>query len=510
MKTLLATLFFPGGHRSRRRSRVSGSLRLGGELLEPRLALASAGTQAFLTLGQTKVFGPEPVTNIGNATSFVLENVVCTSSHTGVFSTVPLFPNPGALTGNWTFNTASGTNSSLTFTIPAYGTFTSTSIVTESNSPLGEQRTLYVTGNFQGAAVVPSPISAAVRISMTQTGLSISSSATLSVPAPTNGNPLVAATDAGCDTAPFVYVINPYTGVTDVKFEPYKDFGPFRSGVRVAVGNVDNDPSTLEIVTAPGAGPVGQVRVFRLDGTEIESFRCEPFGRSYTRGVEVAVGKINAGVIEDLVVGASRGAGNVNVYYSSGTTFGNGTTPRVPARSLTAFGGTYTGGATVAVGAEGEIVVGSGISLPPTVKVYDVSVATPTLISQFAPSVPTGTGGVSVTTQKFTAGAKPQTMVAGGWDSNSAIGVYQGDVNPPTNTYNTFASRPKSNVPVNAAAAALASSFADTIFMAQGNGGVGTILKVNAATGLVDPTFTPTSEGKPIISPLRLATRAWR
>jgi hypothetical protein len=65
-------------------------------------------------------------------------------------------------------------------------------------------------------------------------------------------------------------------------------------------------------------------------------------------------------------------------------------------------------------------------------------------------------------------------------------------------------------VPVNAAAAALASSFADTIFMAQGNGGVGTILKVNAATGLVDPTFTPTSEGKPIISPLRLATRAWR
>lgn len=510
MKTLLATLFFPGGQRSRRRSRVSGSLRLGGELLEPRLALATAGTQAFLTLGKTNVFGPEPVTNIGNATSFVFENVICTSSHTGVFSTVPTFPDPGALTGNWTFNTASGPNSSLIFTIPAYGTFTSTSIITESNTPLGEQRTFYVTGNFLGAAVGPTQVPASVTISLTQTGPSISSSATLSLPPPTKANPLVAATDAGCDTAPFVYVINPYTGATDVKFEPYKDFGVFRSGVRVAVGNVDNDPSTLEIVTAPGAGVVGQVRVFRLDGTEIESFRFEPFGAGYTRGVDVAVGKINSDGIQDLVVGASRGPGNVNVYYSSGTTFGDGTTPRVPARSLTAFGGTYTGGATVAVGAVGEIVVGSGISLPPTVKVYDVSVATPTLISQFAPSVPTGTGGVSVTTQKFTAGAQPQIMVAGGWDSNSAIGVYQGNVNPPTNTYNTFASRPKSNVPVNAAAAALASSFADTIFMAQGNGGVGTILKVNAATGLVDPTFTPTSDGKPIISPLRLATRPWR
>jgi len=139
-----------------------------------------------------------------------------------------------------------------------------------------------------------------------------------------------------------------------------------------------------------------------------------------------------------------------------------------------------------------------------------VSGATPRVASQFAPNVPTGTAGVTVSTQYFSVGANPEIMVAGGRNAMSAIGVYRNETGPPTKTYNNFASRAKPNAPVYAAAAALTTALADTVFMAQGDGGVGTILKVNATTGVVDPTFTPTFNGRPIVSPLRIATRVSR
>jgi len=144
------------------------------------------------------------------------------------------------------------------------------------------------------------------------------------------------------------------------------------------------------------------------------------------------------------------------------------------------------------------------------VRVYDVSGAVPRMLSQFSPAVPGGTAGVTVSTQYFAGTTAADVMVAGGRNANSTIGVYQAAANPPTKIFNNFAIRPKPNAPVYAAAAALAGSFADTVFMAQGDGGVGTILKVNAATGVVDPTFAPTIGGRPIVSPLRIATRVSR
>jgi len=501
---MLSILFATSRRGTRRWKFRPAGLQLGGEALEPRLAMAATlGTQAFLALGDTTA---SPSGNINTATTFTLNNVVCTGAQTGWFQTIAVAP--GSSAGTWTIDT--NNPASLTFTHPKFGTFQSTSITTESNTVVpGQQRTFYVLGTLSGTLanpVVPSPAPASLTIGLTQTGAAISSSATLSLPPPPPKSPvLVAANDLGCESTPLVYVINPYTGAVTGSFNPYPDYVGFRGGVRVAVGDVDNDPSTLEIVTAPGPGRVGEVRVFSLDGVEKPGFRYLPFGSGYVRGVEVAVGDIDGDGIDDLVAEASRGPGSVNVTRSTGTTFVS-----QPSKSFTAFGGTYTGGATVAVGAVGEIVVGSGVGLPPTVKTYNVSGATPTVIGQLAPRVPTGTNGVTVTTQQFTAGAKPEIMVAGGRDANSAIGVYKGDVNPPTNTYTTFASQPKPNAPVYAAAAALASAFADTIFMAQGDGGVGTILKVSAATGLVDPTFTPTIGGKPIISPLRIATRVAR
>lgn len=502
MKTMLATLFAADARRSRRRHICPAPLRLGGEPLEPRLALtATVGTQAFGTLGTTTV----DTGNINTATLFTMNKVRSTASQTGYF--VGLATNSDI--GDWSFNVNVGT--SLSFTNSALGTFQSTSITTESNTPApAQQRTLYVVGTFvggtNGGSVTPTPAPASLTITFTQTGAALSSSATLSIPPSKAKAPvLVAANDLGCDSTPLIYVVDPYTGVS-TSFNPYPDYVGFRGGVRVAVGNVDGDPNTLEIIAAPGPGRAGQVRVFSLEGVEKPSFRYFPFGPGYVRGIELAVGDVDGAPDgrDDLVAAASRGAGSVKVALSTGTKF-----DEQSSKSFTAFGGTYTGGASVAVRGVGEIVVGSGVGLPPTVRVYDVR-TTPKLVSQFSPAVPRGTAGVALSTQFFSATVAPQVMVAGGRDANSTIGVYQNEANPPTRTYNNFSTRAKPNAPVYSAAAALAGAFADTIFMAQGDGGAGTILKVNAANGVADPTFVPTLNGRPIVSPLRIATRVSR
>ena len=50
------------------------------------------------------------------------------------------------------------------------------------------------------------------------------------------------------------------------------------------------------------------------------------------------------------------------------------------------------------------------------------------------------------------------------------------------------------------------SPIVDTVFMSQGQGGKTSIKKVNASTGVVDPTFAVTYNGKPLVGPLRIAT----
>lgn len=470
------------------------------ESLEPRWPLAATvGTQAFGTAGTTTV----NTGDINTATLFTMTEVLSAADRTGYFVGLPA----ATEIGTWSFDTGVGT--SLIFSNPAFGEFRSSEIITESNTVVpGKQRTFYVLGTLSGGTlgpVTPSPATSSITITFTQTGAAISSSATLSIPPTKAKSPvLVAANDVGCESSPLIYVVDPFSGVS-TSFNPFPDYVGFRGGVRVAVGNVDSDPTTLEIVAAPGPGRVAQVRVFSLDGVEKPAFRFLPFGPRYVRGVTVAAGDVDGDGIDDLVAGASRGRGAVTVARSTTTSFVS-----QPAKSFTAFGGTYTGGASVAVQGVGQIVVGSGVGLQPTVRIFDVSGTKPRVTSQFAPQVPRGTGGVTVNTQFFTATATPQVLVAGGRNADSAVGTYTDRENPPTATYAAFAGRARPNAPVYAAAAALSSGLADTVFMAQGFSGVNTILKVDAKTGVVDPTFVPTLNGRPIVAPLQIATRVSR
>jgi len=313
-------------------------------------------------------------------------------------------------------------------------------------------------------------------------------------------NVLVAGNDEACNSTPRVYVINPYTGAVVSSFLAYAD-KVFRGGVRVATGDL-NDDGVPEVVVTPGAGRVGEVKVFKLDGTPMPGFAQPylPFGASYKDGIEINVGDVDGDGKDDLVAAKSSGAGDVQVSLSDGTKF-------TAYKSFTAFSGVknYRGGSSAAVAGINKIVVGSGPGMAPTVKTFDIS-ATPTVSSTFQPTFPKGTVGVSMTTQNFS-GTGLDLIASAGRNGKSQVTVYNGQTNASMLSYNTFASQAKPNSPVYAAASALGSSpVVDTVFMAQGDGGKGTIKKVNATTGVVDATFVPTYLGKPLTSPLRINT----
>lgn len=469
------------------------------EPLEPRYACSvTVGTLGFLSLGGATA----DTGNLATATSFTLNNVFST----GATGSPGTYFNglPTQSFGSFSFDTTVGT--SLSFSTAAFGSFTSTVITETSNVP--GFRTFQIlgtlTGGTYGGVTTPDPAPSIITMGFTQsppgTGV-ISNSFTISMPPPTppSEDILVAADDVGCTSTPRVYVINPYTGNVTTSFIAYPD-ARFRGGVRVAVGDVDGD-GTLDIVTAAGPGRAGEVKVFDLAGNPKPGFTYFPFGSSYRSGVDIALGDVDGDGRADLVSSASRGAGAVNVARNTGAAFVS-----QPAKSFVAFGTNHTGGATVAVSGVNKIVVGSGVGLQPTVKVYDVSGPSPTSTT-FLPNPPTGTGGITVSSKFFNVSASPEIVTAGGFNAGSAIGVYRNQTDPAIRQYATFGAGPRPNSPVYAAAAALSSSVVDTVFMSQGLGGTGSILKVNAMTGAVDPSFAPTFNGRRLSGPLRIATR---
>src|SRR5262245_12565961 len=101
------------------------------------------------------------------------------------------------------------------------------------------------------------------------------------------------------------YVFSPYPG--------------FTGGVRVAMGDFDNDGND-ELVTAagPGGGPHVIVWDLNPDGTVggvVDSFMA--FDVSFLGGVNVAAGNLNGGVDELVVAPAFGGGPNVKIYYDT-------------------------------------------------------------------------------------------------------------------------------------------------------------------------------------------------
>lgn len=167
-------------------------------------------------------------------------------------------------------------------------------------------------------------------------------------PASFSGGVTVAAGDVNGDGSDDIAVVagsggnghvKVFDGKTGGELASFFAFGGFTGGVSVDMGDVNND-GIADIVVGAGPGaPGGHVKVFSgVDFSELSSFFA--FDTSFTGGVNVAVGHVDADPNEDIIVGAATLSSHVKVFSgASGAEL----------QSFFAFAG-FSGGVRVAAG----------------------------------------------------------------------------------------------------------------------------------------------------------------
>ena len=247
-------------------------------------------------------------------------------------------------------------------------------------------------------------------------------------------------------TPQFVRVIDEETGEVLSQFAPFGN--TFQGGIRVATGDLTGD-GIDEIIVAPGWSIVGEVRVYNQVGGLLTSFL--PYGASFRSGVEIAVGDVDGDGLNDIVTVPYWGRSEVKVFQNLGVVSGVPTfNGLLPYRDFLAFPSSFIGGAVVAVADMGrlvggsfdtttldgkaEIIVGSNPGTKATVKVFDVSgliTPTPNAVPAAAASItpfsttPAGfKGGVSLSVARINADLIPDIVVGAGYFGGSLVDVF--------------------------------------------------------------------------------------
>ena len=192
----------------------------------------------------------------------------------------------------------------------------------------------------------------------------------------------------------------------------------------------------------------------------------------------------------------------------------------VPFKTFTPFGGTFTGGASVAVADLGtfgggrlvdadvpdnkvEIVVGSGAGMPATVLAYDVSAA-PRVVARIAPQA--GQSGFAVASGRVDADAIDDIVTSAGRGGGGVTEVYAGRAAAAGNAvrlarFAAFTGLARPNAPVfTAAVDSDGDGRIDRFLATQGDGGGSAgIVRASPATGGRVATFST------VAGPLRVA-----
>jgi subtilisin-like proprotein convertase family protein len=126
---------------------------------------------------------------------------------------------------------------------------------------------------------------------------------------------IAVGTDSGIAAAIRMYRDADLNGTHETLVQEFAPFPGYSGGVRVALGDFDNDGND-ELVGATGAGTPARVLVWNVnaDGTVgqvIDDF--QPFG-GFRGGAFVAAGDRNNDGVDELAVGTGKGRGLVRVY----------------------------------------------------------------------------------------------------------------------------------------------------------------------------------------------------
>ncbi len=265
----------------------------------------------------------------------------------------------------------------------------------------------------------------------------------------------------------------------------------FKGGVRVAMGDVNND-GVLDVIA--GTGPGIATRVIVFDGkTKGELFRVDPFEASFTGGVYVAAGDVNGDGFADFAISPDEGGGpRVRMFSGNGfgqladffgiedTAFrggaratlgdlngdgladlivaaGFGGGPRIAAfdgKQLTATGGpklfpdffafevALRNGTFVATGdtnADGfaDLIAGGGPGGGPRVSVFNgaqLLTNTQTRIADFFAGDVNSRGGIRVTTKNLDGDGRADIVVGAGSGAGTRVTGYLGRNLAPTGT----------------------------------------------------------------------------
>jgi hypothetical protein len=188
----------------------------------------------------------------------------------------------------------------------------------------------------------------------------------------------------------------------------------FRGGVSAALGEIDGNPNTIELVTGAGPGGGPHVKVFSIDTTGAIALEASffAFTPTFAGGVSVAAGDITGDGRAEVVVGAGPGGGpHVRSFIVN--PFVNVVQVPGPLGSFFAFDARFRGGVNVAAGdlngdGRAEVVAAAGPGGGPHVIAFT---ATGQRVANFFAFPASFTGGVTlapiVATGQLSLGAGP-------------------------------------------------------------------------------------------------------
>ncbi|MFA6533563.1 MAG: putative glycoside hydrolase [Patescibacteria group bacterium] len=153
------------------------------------------------------------------------------------------------------------------------------------------------------------------------------------------------------------------SGLLEKAFWPYG--AAYRGAISLAAGETNND-GWQEIVTAPGAGGVGAVKIFNWQGENIGP-NFYVYGDKYRGGVNLALGDLDGNGASEIIVGAATGGPQLRIFNGAGKLISAG---------WFAYDKNQRGGVRIAAGdltgdGRAEIVTVPGVGQKAEIKVWN-------------------------------------------------------------------------------------------------------------------------------------------